>query len=135
MRLCAQERGGSRNCWTQLALYATLRSVDTEDFARAARPAGLLPFDAQRVTITKREHIALVMQAKQWKSLHERALRRLEWAERRHRFELAQAQERETRVKAQLDLALAQVRGLRSGYLTTERDARLVAMQGFGVPE
>ena len=37
-----------------------------------------MPFDVQLVTITKREHIALVMQSKQWKGLHERALRRLE---------------------------------------------------------
>lgn len=83
---------------------------------------GLLPFDAELVTITKREHIALVMQAKQWKSLHERALRRLEWVERRHRFELAQARERQTRLKAELDLALAQVRGLRQRAFGTKSE-------------
>ena len=82
-----------------------------------------MPFDVQLVTITKREHIALVMQAKQWKGLHERALRRIEWADHRHRFELAQAKERENRLKAELDLALAQVRGLRQRAFGTKSES------------
>ena len=46
------------------------------------------PFDLEWVTLTKREHIALVMQAKQYKSLHARAVNRLELNDKRHRLEL-----------------------------------------------
>lgn len=35
------------------------------------------PFDLEWVTLAKREHIELVMQARQYKSLHERALKRI----------------------------------------------------------
>lgn len=71
------------------------------------------PFDREWVTLTKREHIELLIQAKQWKSLHERAVRRLEFADKRHRFELAQARQREDCLKAELETALAQIRDLR----------------------
>lgn len=71
------------------------------------------PFDREWVTLTKREHIELVMQAKQWKSLHERAVRRLELADKRHQFELAQSRQREYRLKGELENAQAQIRDLR----------------------
>jgi len=71
------------------------------------------PFDQEWVTLTKREHIELRIQAKQWKSLHERAVLRLELANRRHRFELAKAREREDRLKTELEAAHAQIRDLR----------------------
>jgi transposase len=73
----------------------------------------LKPFDRELVNRTKREHIELVMQARQWKSLHERAVRRLELTEKRHQFEFGQAQQREARLKAELDSAQAQIRDLR----------------------
>jgi transposase len=78
-----------------------------------ASSPSLKPFDRELVTLTKRAHIELVMQARQWKSLHERAVRRLELTEKRHQFELAQAQQREARLKAELDSAQAQIRDLR----------------------
>lgn len=71
------------------------------------------PFDQVLVTLTKREHIELVMQARQWKSLHERAVCRLELAEKRHQFELAQARQREDRLNTELEAARAQIRDLR----------------------
>jgi len=71
------------------------------------------PFDREFVTLTKREHIELVMQAKQYKSLHERAVRRLEFAATRHQFELEQARQREDRLKSELEAARAQIRDLR----------------------
>jgi len=70
-------------------------------------------FDQALVTLTKREHIELVSQARQWKSLHERAVCRLEFAEKRHRFELAQARRREERLNTELEAARAQIRDLR----------------------
>lgn len=78
----------------------------------AASPSAK-PFELELVTLTKREHIELVMQAKQWKSLHERVVRRLEFADRRHQFEMAQARQREDRLKSELDVARAQIRDLR----------------------
>jgi transposase len=71
------------------------------------------PFELELVTLTKREHIELVMQARQWKSLHERAVRRLEFADKRHQFEMVQARQREDRLKSELDAARAQIRDLR----------------------
>ncbi len=71
------------------------------------------PFDQVLVTLSKREHIELVMQARQWKSLHERAVWRLELAEKRHQFELAQARQREDRLRTDLEAARAQLRDLR----------------------
>lgn len=53
------------------------------------------------------------MQAKQYKSLHARAVERLELTDKRHRFELEHARQREDRLKGELEAALAQIRDLR----------------------
>jgi transposase len=82
------------------------------NFPDVASPSPM-PFDLEFVTLTKREHIELVTQAKQWKSLHTRAVRRLEFAEQRHQFELAQARQREVRLNSELEAAQAQIRDLR----------------------
>lgn len=79
----------------------------------APPPPSPKPFDLEWVTLTKREHIALVMQAKQYKSLHARAVNRLELNDKRHRLELDQARQREDRLKGELQAALAQIRNLR----------------------
>ena len=47
-----------------------------------------VPFAAVYVTLTKQEHIQLVMEANSWKGLHRKATQRAEWNERRHRHEL-----------------------------------------------
>ena len=100
------------------------------------------PFDQVWVTLTKREHIQLVMDAKYWKTAHARAVAREQWlalqkrqlldglaqykAKLRSEFDQAQAQEHQTQqqqrqqwaqekadLQTQLDFALAQVRELR----------------------
>lgn len=76
-------------------------------------PPSPKPFDLEWVTLTKREHIDLVMQAKQYKSLHGRAVKRLELADMCHRHDIEQAREREDCLKRQLETALAQIRDLR----------------------
>ena len=88
------------------------------------------PFDLEWVTLTRREHIELVMQAKQWKSLHERAVHRLELAEKRHQFELAQGRRREDRLKGELENAQAQIRDLRQRVfgVKTEQSNSINAM-------
>ena len=92
------------------------------------------PFAEAYVTLTKLEHIQLVMEARSWRSLHQRAVSRLqqlqdstkrfvaqlrEHAERREatwHAALALAQERATQreeaLRAELDGALAKVRDL-----------------------
>ena len=94
-----------------------MRSVDVLESAAGSSPGAATsspkPFDQVLVTLTKREHIELRTQAKQWKSLHERAIARLELAEKRHQFELALVRQREDLLKIELDKALAQIRDLR----------------------
>ena len=100
---------------------ATLRSVSSAEVIEAVvgsspgAPPQLSPkpFDLEWVTLTKREHIALVTQAKQYKSLHGRSVKRLELADIRHRQELELGRQREERLKRQLEAALAQIRDLR----------------------
>jgi len=72
-----------------------------------------VPFASVYVTLTKQEHIRLVMEANSWKGLHRKATERAEWNERRHQHELLklklQAEQRETALRAELELAHAKV--------------------------
>ena len=70
------------------------------------------PFSQQWVTLTKQEHIELVMQARSWKSLHERAVRRYQWLQTLLRRQHDQAEQRESALHDQLDLAQAKFRDL-----------------------
>lgn len=81
--------------------------------AALAVPPPLTPFDIEQVTITRRELIALKMQASQYRSLHQRAVKRIEWGQRRHDAEMAQARSREATLRQALELAQAQLRDLR----------------------
>ena len=47
-----------------------------------------VPFASVYVTLTKQEHIGLVMDANSWKGMHRKATARTEWNERRHEHEL-----------------------------------------------
>lgn len=105
-------------------------------------PHGDRPFDQVWVTLTKREHIKLVMNANYWKAAHQRAVIRQQWlelqktqlldglaqhkAQLRNEFEQALDQSRQSQqqqlqqgaqqradLQAQLEVALAQVRELR----------------------
>ena len=67
-----------------------------------------VPFASVYVTLTKQEHIALVMDANSWKGLHRKATARAEWNERRHQHELLElkqqaAQRAELVMKATAD--------------------------------
>jgi transposase len=70
------------------------------------------PFSQQWVTLSKQEHIELVMQARSWKSLHERAVRRNQWLQTLLRRQHDQAGQREAALRGQLDLAQAKIRDL-----------------------
>ena len=69
-------------------------------------------FSQQWVTLTKQEHIELVMRARSWRSLHERAVRRNQWLRGLLRRQHEQAEQRETALRCQLDLAQAKLRDL-----------------------
>ncbi len=103
-----------------------MSSAAVLDAAAGRSPEGASPwpklFELEWVTLSKREHIELVMQAKQWKSLHERAVRRFEFADKRHQFEIAQARQREDRLRSELDAARAQIRDLRQRVFGTKTE-------------
>jgi transposase len=99
-------------------------SASTDD----AKPT---PFSQQWVTLSKQEHIELLMQARSWKSLHERAVRRNEWLQAQLRRQHQQAGQREAALRSELELAQAKVRDLQQRLFArkTERartiDSRL----------
>jgi transposase len=70
------------------------------------------PFSQQWVTLSRQEHIELVQQARSWKSLHERAVRREQWLRGALRRQHELAQQREAALRAQLELAQAKIRDL-----------------------
>ena len=47
-----------------------------------------VPFASVYVTLTKQEHIRLVMDANSWKGMHRKATERAQWNQRRHQHEL-----------------------------------------------
>ena len=71
-----------------------------------------VPFATVYVTLTKRAHIELVMQANYWKSSHHRATLRLHWVELEQRRALDQAALREAALRSELEAAQAKIRDL-----------------------
>ena len=70
------------------------------------------PFSQQWVTLSKQEHIELLMQARSWKSMHERAVQRNEWLQAQLRRQHQQAEQREAALRSELELARAKNRDL-----------------------
>lgn len=71
------------------------------------------PFDLEFVSISRREYVELRLQARQYCSLHARAVERMKWMQQRHDRELAQVRAQLALVQAELALVLAQNRDLR----------------------
>ena len=86
------------------------------DTSPAVSDAKAVPFAAVHVTLTKQEHIELVMQANGWKTQHRRAVERAQWREGRYQQVLRQVKEqaahREAALCAELELAQAKIRDL-----------------------
>jgi transposase len=70
------------------------------------------PFSEEWVTLSKQEHIELVMQARYWKSQHERAVQREQRLHSALRAQQQQAEQREAALGSQLQLAQAKIRDL-----------------------
>ena len=81
--------------------------------ATARRGSTAKPFDLEFVSISRREHVELKLQARQYCSLHARAVERLKRLQQRHDREMAQVREQLAAVHAELALAQAQNRDLR----------------------
>lgn len=82
------------------------------DASASVEDAKRTPFSQEWVTLSKQHHIELVMQARSWKSLHERAVRREQWLRGALRRQHELAQQREAALRAQLELAQAKIRDL-----------------------
>jgi len=89
------------------------------------------PFDLETVTMTRREHIELKTQIAFYKSLHARAVRRLESRQSYHDRELNALRIELKDTQAKLEHANAQLRGLRRQTFGTraERSKSLLPVQ------
>lgn len=94
-------------------------SASTFTVTQAIAPAsdtGSAPFASEHVTLSKQEHIELVMQAHYFKSLHERAVIRAVWREDRYRRVLrllqAKSAQREAALQAELQAAQAKIKDI-----------------------
>lgn len=98
--------------------------------ASAASPADAqpVPFAAAYVTLTRQEHIRLIMEANSWKSLHQRAVARAQWRDERYQRVLRQLKEqatqREARLRVELDLAQAKIRDLQQRMFGRKSERR-----------
>jgi len=94
-----------------------------------ASEAGRVPFASEWVTLTRRAHIELVMQAHFFQSMHERAVARAAWREDRYQKVLRQMKERgelrEAALQAQLQEAQARIRELQQRLFGSKTERRL----------
>lgn len=79
----------------------------------ASNEATRAPFSQTLVSLTKQAHIELVWQANYWRSLHARAVERLESQGTQQRTLLEQAHQREAALREALQSARATIRDLR----------------------
>ena len=98
------------------------------DASRAPSDAQPVPFATVPVTLTKQEHIGLVMEANSWKNLHHRAVERAQWRDQRYRRVLRQLKEqaaqREAMLCAELELAQAKIRDLQQRVFGRKSESR-----------
>jgi transposase len=75
-----------------------------------AKAEGVAPFACEHVTLTKREHIELKMQAQHWKTLHTKAVIRHQWREQRYARILREFKEQARQDRAKFTLELDEQR-------------------------
>ena len=87
-----------------------------------------VPFATAYVSLTKQEHIRLVMEANRWKSLHQRAVARARWRDERYwrvlRQLKEQATQREAVLRAELEVAQAKIRDLQQRVFGRKSERR-----------
>lgn len=98
------------------------------DASPAVSAAQAVPFATVHVTLTKQEHIQLVTQANNMKSLHRRAVERAQWREGRYQRVLRQVKEqaahREATLRAELEFAQAKIRDLQQRMFGRKSERR-----------
>jgi transposase len=126
-------------------MYTAETLVD-ETHAVSDEQTAPVPFATVYVTLTKQEHIQLVLDANQSKSLHRRAVERAEWSERRHQHDMLKAAElaqsrvhqlqqefcqfkdeaaqREATLRTELELSQAKVRELQKRLFGRKGESR-----------
>jgi len=103
--------------------------LPTLEHSIAAEPdsTGTTPFDLDRVTITRREHIELKCQAAQYQSLHARAIERIENIRIAHKKEMTALKAKCAALEVELEQTKAQLRGLRrQAFGTRSEQSRTV---------
>lgn len=93
----------------------------SRDAIAGAAPV-LPPFAQQTVTLTRQDHIQLVRDGRYWRELHERAVSRAQWTQKRHDHERAAARARETALETEIVKLKAQVRDLRQRVFGTRTE-------------
>lgn len=98
------------------------------DPSLSASDAKPVPFATVYVTLSKQEHIQLVMQANNWKSLHRKAVERAQWREGRYQRVLRQIKEqaadREVALRGELEVAHAKIRALQQRMFGRKSERR-----------
>ena len=98
------------------------------DPSPAVSDAQPVPFATVFLTLTKQEHIQLVMEANDWKSRHRRAVERAQWREGRYQRVLRQIKEqatdREAVLRAELEVAHAKIRALQQRMFGRKSERR-----------
>jgi transposase len=99
--------------------------LDTSPAVSAAQP---VPFATVYVTLTRQEHIQLVMEANSWKTRHRRAVERAKWRDQRYQRVLRQVKEqaahREAALRAELEVAQAKIRDLQQRMFGRKSERR-----------
>jgi len=106
--------------------------IDADASAAAPEPT---PFDLQTVTISRREHIELRQQLSSYRTLHGKAVKRMQRMERDHAAQLDRARSEIGRLQGELDTAKAQIRDLRKRVFGSKTEhARSVTVRAGEVP-
>ena len=102
----------------------TTEPVAPTDPLASPGEAKAAPFDQECVTLTKRAHIDLVMQANYWRAQHGQAVQRLKWQALQQTELLSQAQQREAVLQTELHALRARVLDLEQRLFGRKTEGR-----------
>ena len=108
-----------KKCWTQCPFRSIFTGMNTSlptsqtDASTDDPVSAPTPFDLEIISITRREHVALKCELASFKSLHARAVKRIEFLQAQHQRKREALEAKLKDMQAKLDHAHAQLRGLR----------------------
>lgn len=97
-------------------------------------PAVPAPFDLEHVLLTRREHIALKCEAQHYKSMHARAVKRIESLKIQHAHEVCALKTKINELEQTLEDTQAQLRGLRRQAFGTRSERAKSLKKRFTQP-